>query len=133
MVPPVPGPAAYLEESAELDYAGNVNVAQGRTVDVGHLVVSPSLGREGQYVGITRGRDENIFHVVTGPAQRPGQAGPDRQAAAEAVIAAAMARPDSDLTAIETIRATQAEATNAKYLLTILLGRHQDRQLSSRR
>ena len=32
-------PAAYLQESAELAYAGNVHVAQGRTVDRGHLVV----------------------------------------------------------------------------------------------
>ena len=36
-----PCPAAYLEENAELAYAGNVHVAQGRTVDAGHLVVEP--------------------------------------------------------------------------------------------
>ncbi len=33
-------PAAYLEQNAELAYAGNVYVAQGRTVDTAHLVVS---------------------------------------------------------------------------------------------
>ena len=32
-------PVAYLESDAELAYAGNVHVAQGRTVDRGHLVV----------------------------------------------------------------------------------------------
>ena len=30
---------AYLEENAELEYAGNVYVSQGRTVDTAHLVV----------------------------------------------------------------------------------------------
>ena len=35
-------PAAYLEENAELDYAGNVHVAQGRTVDT-----RPPGGRRG--------------------------------------------------------------------------------------
>ena len=32
-------PVAYLESDGELAYAGNVHVAQGRTVDRGHLVV----------------------------------------------------------------------------------------------
>ncbi len=65
-------PAAYLEESAELDYAGNVHIAQGRTVDTGHLVVSEGMTRDQLYVGLTRGREKNTVHVVTGapdPAQ----------------------------------------------------------------
>ena len=32
-------PVAYLQSDGELAYAGNVHVAQGRTVDRGHLVV----------------------------------------------------------------------------------------------
>ncbi|MGH3236869.1 MAG: MobF family relaxase, partial [Streptosporangiaceae bacterium] len=39
-------PASYLGSSAELDYAGNVHVAQGRTVDTGHLVVSEGMSRD---------------------------------------------------------------------------------------
>jgi conjugative relaxase-like TrwC/TraI family protein len=65
-------PAAYLEQNAELDYAGNVHVAQGRTVDTGHLVVSEGMSRDQLYVGSTRGREKNTLHVVTGapdPAQ----------------------------------------------------------------
>jgi conjugative relaxase-like TrwC/TraI family protein len=64
-------PASYLEENAELAYAGNVYVAQGRTVDRGHLVVTPAMSREQLYVGATRGREENTMYVPTGPAE-PG-------------------------------------------------------------
>jgi hypothetical protein len=66
-------PAAYLQENAELAYAGNVHVAQGRTVATGHLIVSPTLTRESLYVGMTRGWEENTAHVVTGPPERPGR------------------------------------------------------------
>lgn len=59
-------PAAYLEQHAELAYAGNVFVAQGRTVDTSHLVVSEGMSRDLLYVGMTRGREENLAHVVTG-------------------------------------------------------------------
>jgi len=68
-------PAAYLEQSAELDYAGNVHVAQGRTVNTGHLVVSEGMTRDQLYVGMSRGREKNTVHVVTG-ADDPAQ--PDR-------------------------------------------------------
>jgi hypothetical protein len=60
-------PAGYLEENAELAYAGNVYVAQGRTVDTAHLVVSEGMTRDLLYVGMTRGREKNYAHVVTGP------------------------------------------------------------------
>ena len=79
-------PASYLESSAELDYAGNVHVAQGRTIDTGHLVVSEGMTRDLLYTGSTRGRDKNTIHVVTGapdPAQ-PGRA--EREAYADAAI-----------------------------------------------
>ena len=44
-------PVAYLRESAELAYAGNVHVAQGRTVDRGHLVVDAGANRGLVYTG----------------------------------------------------------------------------------
>ena len=112
-------PAAYLQESAELAYAGNTHVAQGRTVDTGHLVVSDTIGRESLYVGMTRGREANTAHVVTGPAERPGKKEADQQAPAEAILAAAMTRDTAGLTATETIRESQAAATNARYLMQI--------------
>ena len=59
-------PRAYLPSSAELGYAGNVHVAQGRTVDTAHLLVTDTLSRQSLYVGMTRGREANTAHVVTG-------------------------------------------------------------------
>ena len=59
-------PRAYLAVNAELGYAGNVHVAQGRTVDTAHLLVTDSLSRQALYVGMTRGRQSNTAHVVTG-------------------------------------------------------------------
>ena len=66
-------PVAYLESSAELGYAGNVHVAQGASVDRGHLVVDAGANRSLVYTGSTRGREKNTIHVVTGPPD-PAQA-----------------------------------------------------------
>ena len=65
-------PRSYLAHSAELAYAGNVHVAQGRTVDTAHLLVTESLSRQALYVGMTRGRQANTAHVVTGKTAPPG-------------------------------------------------------------
>ncbi len=79
-------PAAYLEENAELAYAGNVFVAQGRTVDTTHLVVSEGMTRDLLYVGMTRGREENLAHVVTGPPDPADLSREERQACTRAAI-----------------------------------------------
>ncbi len=79
-------PVDYLEQSAELAYAGSVAVAQGRTVDRAHLVVDSGANRSLVYTGATRGREKNTLHVVTGtpdPAQ-PGR--PERDAYTAAQI-----------------------------------------------
>jgi conjugative relaxase-like TrwC/TraI family protein len=72
-------PRSYLAHSAELAYAGNVHVAQGRTVDTAHLLVTDSLSAQALYVGMTRGRQANTAHVVTGPATRPTSRPPPNQ------------------------------------------------------
>ena len=58
-------PVAYLREHVQLGYAGNVHVAQGRTVDTGHLVIDDTAGREALYVGMSRGRERNTAYVIT--------------------------------------------------------------------
>jgi hypothetical protein len=68
-------PVTYLEQHAELGYAGNVYTSQGMTVDTGLLVASEAMTLEMLYVGLTRGRQENIALVATGPAD---PAVPDR-------------------------------------------------------
>ena len=92
-------PVAYLEKSAELAYAGNVHVAQGRTVDRAHLVVDSGANRSLVYVGSTRAREKNTIHVVTGPPDpaQPTRAERDAYATAQLHKAAALrkaGRPD---------------------------------------
>jgi conjugative relaxase-like TrwC/TraI family protein len=148
---------SYLEQSAELAYAGNVYVSQGMTVDTARLVVSEGMTREMLYVGMTRGREENSAHVVTGPpdpadltrAEReaftrraikraaellrqgdraaamavpriaPEPDGMRDRAPWEAVLAAAMARDDPELTALEQVKAAQDFASDSRHLLTL--------------
>ncbi len=110
-------PESYLRQHAELAYAGNTHVAQSKTVDTGHLLVSSDMGREGFYVGMTRGRERNTAHVVTSHpvgdhlgGTRPdpdlgGREAHDEATTAEAVLANIMAREaENDLTATEVMR-----------------------------
>jgi hypothetical protein len=97
-------PVAYLRESAELAYAGNVHVAQGRTVDRGHLVVDGGANRSQVYTGATRGREKNTIGVVTGapdPAQ-PSRA--EREAfTAEAIRQKAELRGQGDIAGAQAV------------------------------
>jgi len=111
-------PAAYLEQSAELAYAGNVHVAQGRTVDAGHTVIEPGARRSLAYTGGTRGRDKNTFHIVTGA---PDPAQPSR-AEREAYTAAAI-RQRAELRA-------QGNADAARAIPLVMPDRPSDRQLA---
>ena len=113
-----PVPLDYLQRSAELAYAGNVYVAQGRTVDSAHVLVDASLSRESQYVAMTRGREANTAHVVTGPTPARGQE-PMAQADPLAVMAEVMDRTESNWTATEVMREAQAYATDTGHLLTM--------------
>jgi copper chaperone CopZ len=96
-------PRSYLARNAELAYAGNVHVAQGRTVDTTHLLVTGTLSRQALYVGMTRGREANTAHVVTGKTAPPGHE-PYQQAAPESVLVGVMQRDAEDLSATEQIR-----------------------------
>ena len=109
-------PRSYLARNAELGYGGNVHVAQGRTVDTAHLLVTDSLSRQALYVGMTRGREANTAHVVTGKTAPPGQK-PYQQAAPESVLASVMQRDADDLSATEQIRQAQERAGGTGHLL----------------
>ena len=111
-------PRSYLAQNAELAYAGNVHVAQGRTVDTAHLLVSESLTRQALYVGMTRGRQANTAYVVTGSTAPPGRE-PYQQAAPESVLAGVLQRGDGDLSATEQIRQAQDWAGGTGHLLTL--------------
>jgi conjugative relaxase-like TrwC/TraI family protein len=57
-------PAAYVDAFVELAYATTVYGAQGDTVDSAHLVIGEATGAAAAYVGMTRGRDSNVAHLV---------------------------------------------------------------------
>ena len=109
-------PRSYLGQSAELGYGGNVHVAQGRTVDTAHLLVTGTLSAQALYVGMTRGRQANTAHVVTGQTVPPGRQ-PCQQAAPESVLAEVMQREADDLSATEQIRHAQEWAGGTGHLL----------------
>ena len=111
-------PRSYLARNAELAYAGNVHVAQGRTVDTAHLLVTDTLSRQALYVGMTRGRQSNTAHVVTGNTAPPGHK-PYQQATSESVLAGVMDRDDGDLSATEQIRQAQDQSGGTGHLLTL--------------
>jgi hypothetical protein len=57
-------PADYVNRHVELAFASTAYGAQGETVDSAHLVVGEATGAAAAYVGMTRGRHNNIAHVV---------------------------------------------------------------------
>lgn len=111
-------PRSYLARHAELAYAGNVHVAQGRTIDTAHLLITGTLSRQALYVGMTRGRQANTAHVVTGTTAPPGRK-PYQQAAPESVLASILQRDDGDLSATEQIRQAQDWVGGTGHLLTL--------------
>ena len=111
-------PRSYLARSAELAYAGNVHVAQGRTVDTAHVLVTESLSRQALYVGMTRGREANTAHVVVGQAAPPSHV-PCQQGAAESVLASVLQREADDVSATEQIRQAQEWVGGTGHLLTL--------------
>jgi hypothetical protein len=111
-------PRAYLAGSAELDYAGNTHVGQGRTVDTSHLLVTGTLSRPSLYVGLTRGRESNTAHIITGNTAPPSHQ-PYAQASPESVVKAILDRDDPDLSATEQIRHAQDWTGGTGHLLTL--------------
>jgi len=59
-------PAGYVQDHLELAYATTVYGAQGHTVAQAHLLVGEHTGAAAAYVGMTRGREINIAHLVAG-------------------------------------------------------------------
>ena len=101
-----------------MHYAGNIHVAQGRTVDTSHVLVTDTLSRQSLYVGMSRGRESNIAHVVTGETAPEGKE-PYEQATAEAVIHQVMERDSRELSATEQIRESQEWASGTGHVLNL--------------
>jgi conjugative relaxase-like TrwC/TraI family protein len=113
-------PADYIEAHAQLAYAANVHVAEGRTSDTSHLVVDETAGREAFYVGMGRARQRNTAYVITergraadlSPEPRPAPGLEDPGAAGDApprlhrlvVLAGVLERQQTARTATESMR-----------------------------
>lgn len=57
-------PAAHAREHVELAYATTVHGAQGETTHTGHLLLGEHTSAAGAYVAMTRGREDNVAHLV---------------------------------------------------------------------
>lgn len=57
-------PIAYAREHLELAYATTAYGAQGATVQASHVLVGEHTGAASAYVGMTRGRERNVAHLV---------------------------------------------------------------------
>jgi conjugative relaxase-like TrwC/TraI family protein len=113
-------PEQYVAQHLSLAYAGNIHVAQSRTVDTAHVVIDETAGRPSLYVGMSRGRERNTAYLVTErahaadlaaqPRPAPDLADPGTAAAAPparhrlAVLTEVLQRTHAQPTATETVR-----------------------------
>jgi len=111
-------PADYVAEHVELAYATTAHRAQGRTVDSAHALVTSTTTREALYVAATRGRQSNLLYVDTHYDPDPATSHDDMTSAqtARQVLYGCLRRRGADLTAHDTIRASQDAARS---LLTL--------------
>ncbi len=57
-------PADYVREHAHLAYVTTAYGSQGVTAERSHTVLSDAMAESGVYVGMTRGRGDNMLHIV---------------------------------------------------------------------
>lgn len=57
-------PSDYVRQHVELAYSTTAYGAQGSTVPVSHVLIGNHTGAASAYVGMTRGRERNIAHLV---------------------------------------------------------------------
>jgi hypothetical protein len=58
-------PPEYVGERVQLGYAATTHGYQADTVDTAWMLATPATTRRSLYVGMTRGRDDNVVCVVT--------------------------------------------------------------------
>ncbi|WP_342371764.1 AAA family ATPase [Propioniciclava soli] len=57
-------PAAYVTEHAHLSYASTAYGVQGITAPASHTILTDAMSGAAVYVGMTRGTDQNVLHVI---------------------------------------------------------------------
>ena len=91
-------PAWYVRTRVELGYASTVYGAQGQTTGTGHMLIGEATSGSAAYVGMTRGRDHNVAHLVA-----------DSLGEARATWNAVMGRDRADLGPAHAARAAAGE------------------------
>jgi hypothetical protein len=111
-------PADYVADSVELGYACTAHRAQGATVDTAHALVTAEMTREGIYVASTRGRESNRWYVASDePATLDCDHEPDPPRTVHEVLTAVLRRTSAELSATQTIRTTNEDATRLATLV----------------
>lgn len=103
-------PASYVAGNVELAYASTANAAQGRTLDSSYLVVDETTTRSGLYVGMSRGRRDNVAFVVVERDAGDGVAQLDSNRFG--VLAGVLERDDAERSATE-VAADQLTASES--------------------
>jgi hypothetical protein len=62
-------PAEYVAEHTHLAYATTGYGVQGVTAPASHTILSEAMDSAGVYVGLTRGREANVLHLVAADAE----------------------------------------------------------------
>jgi hypothetical protein len=112
-------PAPYVAEHVELGYATTAHRAQGMTVDATFSVLRPGMSRELAYVALTRGRKENHAFIATDIPDPSYDGGPAPEKTARQVLQQILATRSTEISATETLRALQDDATSLAQLAPI--------------
>ncbi|WP_194908993.1 MobF family relaxase [Catenulispora rubra] len=123
-------PADYVRNNVELLYASTAMRTQGDTVDTAHPLVTPEMTRETLYVMLTRAREHTTLYVAThdllpfdSDAQLDFAKNDPASYAGREVLEKVLAREGAELSATDTIRVLQEQASS----LSTLVPNHQHR------
>jgi hypothetical protein len=111
-------PGDYVRDNVALAYAVTVHKAQGLTTDEAVLVVDEATSAEHLYVGLTRGRQQNLACVVCEPVDDGHRRLP--APSAHDVLTAALGRTGSRGSATEAFRAGLAHAAETGTMRAVL-------------
>src|SRR5437588_4116839 len=107
-------PSAYVAQHLALGYALTIHKAQGTTVEVGIVVVEPTVSSEQLYVGMSRGRQENRALVVC-ERDNFDHAGFSSRSPVE-VLASVLGHLGAEASAHEVLRANLARSEDPAFL-----------------
>ncbi|EYR62527.1 conjugal transfer protein [Actinotalea ferrariae CF5-4] len=114
-------PAVYAGQHVELGYATTTHRAQGITVDRAHVLAGPGMVRENLYVAMTRGRHDNHVYLALDTIEAACDYPPEHQISqgGRDALEAILTTPGAELSATETIAASQDEVASPRRLLRI--------------